>query len=375
MTVLVYVRHAITCPKQDDRYWRRCDCPKWHQYQRNGKQIRETAKTRSWETAAKKAREKEHNLEFGLPLEKPTAKTVTDCVDRYLEAKKSSGLGDSAYTKQSGLLKRMDAWFQSQGVLYLKDVTADLLSDWRGKWEFKKYDDGQLSASWKVHWAIVKSFFTHAHKFGWIPTNIAAMLNGFKTASKQVQPFSKDQMTAILAAVPKCGWDAVKTRRIVALIQTMRWSGLAIQDAVCLKRSTLDEQGRIRTARTKTKTPIAVLLPPAVAESLRALPEDKPGYFFTWMSPQKSQIGSEYRKILLKVFEKAGIKDGHSHQFRHTFAVENLVAGMKLEDVSRLLGHRSTAVTEKHYSAWIPERQAKLEAAVRGAWANMELPG
>jgi len=165
MTILVYTRHPITCRKQDDRYCRTCDCPKWHQYQHNGRQVRESAKTRSWETASKKAREKEHNLEFGLPLEKPKHKTKTDAVDRYLESKKAGGLGDSAYTKQSGLLKRMDAWFQSQGILYLKDVTADLLSDCRGKWEFKKYDDGQLSESWKVHWAIVKSFFTHAHKF------------------------------------------------------------------------------------------------------------------------------------------------------------------------------------------------------------------
>jgi Phage integrase family len=169
---------------------------------------------------------------------------------------------------------------------------------------------------------------THAHKFGWMPANIAAMLIGFKTANKQVQPFSKDQMTAILAAIPKCGWGSVKTQRIIALIQTMRWIGLAIQNAVCFKRSALDQQSRIRTARTKTKTPVAVLTPHAVAESLTALPEHKPGYFFTWMSPQKSQIGSDYRKIPLKVFGKAGIKDGHSHQFRHTFAVENLVAGM-----------------------------------------------
>ena len=214
MTILVYTRHPITCRKQDDRYCRTCDCPKWHQYQHNGRQVRESAKTRSWETASKKAREKEHNLEFGLPLEKPKHKTKTDAVDRYLESKKAGGLGDSAYTKQSGLLKRMDAWFQSQGILYLKDVTADLRSDCRGKWEFKKYDDGQLSESWKVHWAIVKSFFTHAHKFAWIPANIAAMLNGFKTASRQVQPFSKEQVTAILAAVPKCGWDGVKTQRM-----------------------------------------------------------------------------------------------------------------------------------------------------------------
>ena len=374
MTILVYTRHAITCRKQNDRYCRNCDCPKWLQYQHNGRQIRESAKTRSWETASKKAREKEQSLEFGLPLEKPKTKTTTDAIDRYLEAKKAGGLGASAYGKQSSLLKRLDSWCQSKGIIYLKDVTPDLLSEWRGGWEFKKYEDGQLSATWKVYWAIVKAFFTHAHKFGWTISNVAAMLNGFKTTSRQVLPFTKDEVTAILGAVPDCGWDAVQTQRIHIFIQTMRWSGLAIRDCVCLKRIALDEQGRIRISRTKTKTPVAVLLPPAVAKALRALPEDNPGYFFTWTVADKNRIGDEYRKILLKVFEKAGVAGGHSHRFRHTFAVENLAAGMKLEEVSRLLGHRSTAVTERHYSAWIPERQAKLEAAQTAAWSNMELP-
>jgi integrase len=51
-----------------------------------------------------------------------------------------------------------------------------------------------------------------------------------------------------------------------------------------------------------------------------------------------------------------------------------LVAGTPLETVSRLLRHKSVAVTEKHYSAWVPERQAKLELAVKAAWQGMELP-
>lgn len=38
---------------------------------------------------------------------------------------------------------------------------------------------------------------------------------------------------------------------------------------------------------------------------------------------------------------------------RHRFAAELLKTGVPLEDVSKLLGHRSVAVTEKHYSAWV----------------------
>ena len=47
---------------------------------------------------------------------------------------------------------------------------------------------------------------------------------------------------------------------------------------------------------------------------------------------------------------------------RDTFAVEYLLAGMPLEEVSRLLGHSSVTITQKHYApgywkgsnVWLP---------------------
>jgi integrase len=246
--------------------------------------------------------------------------------------------------------------------------------EWRSTWTFKKYDDGGLSASWKVHWSIVKSMFTHAFSLGWVSTNEAAKLKGFKTKSQQVQPFTPDQITAILAAVDKCGWDKAKAQRIRMVALLMRWSGMAIRDSVYLRRSALDKQNRIHTERTKTRQAVFVPLPPGVADGLRALPVIHPEYFF-WdgVTPSIKVLG-EYGRWLIKAFKVAGIASGHSHQLRHTFAVQMLVAGTPLETVSRLLGHKSVAVTEKHYSAWVPERQAKLELAVKAAWQGMELP-
>jgi hypothetical protein len=40
-----------------------------------------------------------------------------------------------------------------------------------------------------------------------------------------------------------------------------------------------------------------------------------------------------------------------------------------IERVSVLLGHSSTAITQKHYSAWVRARQEQLEADVRQSWA------
>jgi integrase len=58
------------------------------------------------------------------------------------------------------------------------------------------------------------------------------------------------------------------------------------------------------------------------------------------------------------------------HQFRHTFAKRLLIAGVPVGTVAILLGHRKVAITEKHYSRWITERQAVVDAAVRGSWQD-----
>jgi integrase len=54
--------------------------------------------------------------------------------------------------------------------------------------------------------------------------------------------------------------------------------------------------------------------------------------------------------------------------FRDTFAVELLLAGVPIDQVSTLLGHGSVKMTEKHYLPWVEARQKQLTASVRRAW-------
>src|SRR5215469_13344988 len=52
-------------------------------------------------------------------------------------------------------------------------------------------------------------------------------------------------------------------------------------------------------------------------------------------------------KLFLEV--DGSSRPAHLHMLRDTFAVEYLLAGMPLEEVSRLLGHSSVLITQKHY--------------------------
>jgi site-specific recombinase XerD len=139
---------------------------------------------------------------------------VADAVLKYLAVKQAEGLQPITMAKQKGMMNRLSAFAKSRGLLYLRDVKVDHLQDWRLSWKFKKNADGSLSPSWKVHWCIVSAFFKYAHTLEWVSTNEAAKLKGLKATSLQVQPFTRDEMTAILAAVPKCGWDEAKTKRV-----------------------------------------------------------------------------------------------------------------------------------------------------------------
>ena len=82
-----------------------------------------------------------------------------------------------------------------------------------------------------------------------------------------------------------------------------------------------------------------------------------------------------WQRALRRLFKWAKVKkpDGspkrcHPHMFRDTFAVELLLSGVPIDQVSLLLGHSSVKVTEKHYSPFVKARQEQLENSVKLSW-------
>ena len=53
---------------------------------------------------------------------------------------------------------------------------------------------------------------------------------------------------------------------------------------------------------------------------------------------------------------------------RDTFAVESLLSGMRVEEVSTILGHSSVKITERHYMPWVRARQTSLNQSVLKSW-------
>ena len=118
---------------------------------------------------------------------------------------------------------------------------------------------------------------------------------------------------------------------------------------------------------SKSGTHVFVPLPPQVAEAVRTA-TNYPDYAL-WNGESRDEQRKIWWSRLRRVFDAANLgKRCHPHMLRDTFAVELLLAGVPLEEVSMLLGHRSTKVTEKHYMPWVKARQDKLSESVKKSW-------
>lgn len=102
-----------------------------------------------------------------------------------------------------------------------------------------------------------------------------------------------------------------------------------------------------------TEPEISAVLRQKVGEALRTLLNSQPRYFFWPGNGDPRSAAKAFQRWYWKLFKLANVQkpDGtskrcHPHMFRDTFAVELLLAGVPLDQVSLLLGHSSLKITE-----------------------------
>ena len=104
-------------------------------------------------------------------------------------------------------------------------------------------------------------------------------------------------------------------------------------------------------------------------DALQAIPRTN-AYFFLIGASEMKTVVSHYQGELKTIFERAGVLRGYPHLFRHTFATWLLEDGVPIEDVAKLMGHTTEAMT-RLYSHWIKSRQEGLEAKLKNSWSRL----
>ena len=413
----VYTRHHPECKNASDKTWRRCNCPKWIWGSHNGQFIRQTAKTHSWETAEELRRQLTEELtqpsrptpemppnpvlaaptsaqphvatrqlaEEITPVQhrKPRV-TVENAVEAYLADARSRELESTTLSKLETIFrKQFLVWSRIEGIEFLDQIDLDALLNFRNIWK-----DGKLAKQKKQSRLI--GFFWACVRRGYIAQNPCMGLGKIKVIQIPTDYFPRDEFQRILDAThvygdPRGGFIPIEDlrTRLRTMTLLMRWSGLRIRDAITLECHRLQGDSLL-LYQAKTGTPVYVPLPPYVVEALDNIPpgpKPNPRYFFWSGNGDPKSAVANWQRSYRRLFELADIKkpDGerkrcHPHMFRDTFAVEMLLAGVPIDQVSLLLGHASVKITEKSYAPFVKARQIQLQESVRNAWLVGQSP-
>jgi len=205
---------------------------------------------------------------------------------------------------------------------------------------------------------------------GWMEGNPASALKTTRVSHCPTLPYSDEEVDRLLEAARTMQVFGRYGPRIESMILLLRYSGLRMQDAACKERKRLADD-KLFLYQQKTGTPVYCPLPPGVVKTLAAVDNDNEQYFFYDGSSQPESMVKSWDRVFKKVGTTADppVANCHPHRFRDTFAVSLLLKGVSLDSVSKLLGHSSIKITERHYAPWIKARQDHLESEVRKIWA------
>lgn len=374
-SIAIYVRHAADCPYASDESWKRCNCRKHLRWTWQGKQLRRSAKTRSW-TAAEKARralelQYEAAIAGGAIKNNDEPIAIEQATEAFLAEKIGGRSAQNTLSKYKLTLGRFQDFCTAQGLYFIREITLEHLSNWRVTWN--NYYDSSFAL--RNNQSRVRAFFRYCENARWITYNPARALSAIKIRDEdyEVDPFTEAQVTKIIRTIPRCSdITPVNQQPLRLLMLLQRWSGLSLVDTSCLSRKeVVRTKGsyRIDTRRRKTGTQVNVPVPAWLGRELSKHTGGSDLYFFWTGASTPKSVTSVYDKVYRRVFRAASIPDGSSHRVRHRFAVALLEEGVDIRVVSRLLGHKSLQTTERFYAKWSTKQQSTLESEVRRAWA------
>jgi integrase len=191
--------------------------------------------------------------------------------------------------------------------------------------------------------ALIKKIFSVAVDWEIIKASPAKSLKMLREAPPRDVVLTPDQCRALLQA---CDDDT--NPYAAALFELAMLTGRRVGELLALKWEHVDlEKRRLRLPDTKVGEQQYVFLNVAAADVLRRLPRIE-GNPFVIAGERTGRPLNFYRRAWLRILHRAGLEFFPPHGLRHNYASLLVAAGVPLETVGQLLGHKSSLTTRKY---------------------------
>ena len=300
------------------------------------------------------------------------AGTLKDLITDFLDSRR--GLSPRTLEYYSNILNNLDWYAHSHSWPELALITRDHLQDFLNylqkgsyRWpEARRCSFKQASPATVHHYGkVVKTLFNWAADEEILPSNPSLRLRLVSPHYKQVEPYSDDEVRAMLGV---CQTDATFGYRLLgirnkAIICLFADTGLRLSELGGIRLS--DLAPRLNQLRVMGKGAKARAVP-VNGEAKKALCHylqiRRQGGDELWQTSRGEPLSPYSIKVMVgRLKKRAGINGGGGpHRLRHYFATRYLEAGGDINSLRLLLGH-STLNMVLRYSRYVDASRALAE--------------
>ena len=340
--LIMFRRHGRGCKRKGRATDNRCNCPIWVDARAQGGKLASLGTT-DWATARGRVDGKVGSMSQGPG----PGRTLGAAVDAFI--------ADCDYrNRRPATLRSYRATFKAMTDALGRDLpleswTLERLDAYR---KARKVQPGSAARELTIIRLLVKFCMDRE----WLAKNPTRGMKAPKNDRGPTQPFSGDQVKAMLAA-------SKAKPEINLFIRLSLYTGFRISDACSLRRACVNrEDGTVTIKQIKTSRIVDGKLPADLVRDLFAFGS---GEYFLW-SGQGSldTFTCNMRRKCIKLWKSIGIEDGHPHRLRDCFAIGLRDKDMPMEDRSLALGHRSISTTEKYYNAITATQRARIYSKI-----------
>ena len=291
--------------------------------------------------------------------------TLQALIDLYLLRCRVEGRADQTIRGYADTLRRFSTALAADGAPY----QAEALRQEHVYAYLGRYVHLSLETRHR-YFREVRCFFNWAYASGNLATNPCAGIRAVRLPERIIQPFSPEDIAAILGECDVNTGAGIRDRAIVFMLLDC---GLRCSELVQLNLQDVSlKTRRVRILHAKGNKQRVVSFADRCGEALARYLElrgSDDGRLF-WAMNQRGDLrpGSVLKPnglkhMLRRLGSQAGIPKVHAHRFRHTFATWAIQNEARELDVQYLLGHSSADMVRRYTSSYRSEQAAARHAA------------
>jgi len=278
--------------------------------------------------------------------------TINTAIDKFIAHLKALDRSSNTIVAYKGDLEQFEKYLIGEEISSVDGITTEHVNGFKDHLSNKDYTAKTVSRKLNS----VKSFFRFLVEEGVIDRDVSRQVKHPKIENDLPRVLKPMEYRALRDI---CRHD----KRTLAIVELMLQAGLRISEVANLRMGDIsDDIIRVRAYESHEgrEIPLNSAAKEAIEDYLEERGSARKDYLFITKTGRQLLVRN-IRSIINRYLEKAGLQDVKVNDLRNTFIVEQLSAGVPLDVVADVVGHKRISTTERYLKLVDKESEEEVE--------------